>query len=136
MKTILIKILIVFALCFLVYGNVVAEEKWIKVDGGKWDPSPKMISDLKTKIEFYVRSQAKTQKSELQNWQTYTFQYQGIEERGKKYIFINALCKDFSKDRDLSKEIIYVFDGGSCYFSLKYDPKSNDFFDLIINGEA
>lgn len=58
------------------------------------------------------------------------------QEKDKKYVFINALCNQGIKNKDLSKEIIHVFDGGSCYFSLKYDPKRNDFLDLIINGEA
>ena len=136
MKTIMIKTIIGVALCLLVSAGVGAAEQWIKVAGGKWEPTPKMLLDLKTKIKAYVGGQAKADKRELQNWQTYIFQYQGHEEKGKKYIFINALCHQDIKNRDLSKEIIQVFDGGTCYFSLKYDPKRKTFFDLLINGDA
>jgi hypothetical protein len=136
MKTKILKALIWLALCLAVITTAGAAERWIKVANGKWDPNPKMLSDFKTKIETYVKSQAKAQGRELKNWKDYKFQYQGQEEKGKKYIFINALCDQGIKKRDLSKEIIRVFDGGSCFFSLKYDPERNEFFDLFINGEA
>ncbi len=124
------------AFCLFVSASVGAAEQWIKVAGGKWEPTPKMLLDLKTKIKAYVGSQAKADKRELQNWQTYIFQYQGQEEKGKKYIFINALCHQDIKNKDLSKKIIQVFDGGTCYFNLKYDPKRKTFFDVLINGDA
>lgn len=113
-----------------------AAERWIKVAGGKWDPNTEMLSDIKTRIEAYVESQAKIQKRDLKDWQTYTFQYQGQEEEGGKYILINALCDQDIKKRDLAKRIMNIYDGGSCYFILKYDPERKDFFDLFINGEA
>jgi hypothetical protein len=136
MKTIMIRTIIGLALCLFVSAGVGAAEQWIKVAGGKWDPTPKMLSDLKMKIKAYVASQAKADKRELQNWQTYTIQYQGQEEKGNKYIFINAFCDQDMRKRDLSKEIIQVFDGGTCYFSLKYNPEKKTFFDLLINGDG
>lgn len=135
MKKILLKALISLALCLAVIMDVNAIERWIKVAGGKWDPSPTMLSDLVTKIEPYVKSQAKAQGRVLKNWQDYTFQYQGQEEKGRRYIFINVLCAR-SEDQRLDKQIIVIFDGGSCFFNLKYDPLRKAFFDLFINGEA
>ena len=61
--------------------------------------------------------------------------YQGQEEKGRKFIFINALCAQ--RDRQgLDKKIVITFDGGTCYFNVKYDPGQKVFFDLFINGEA
>jgi hypothetical protein len=135
MKTKILKALIWLALCVAVITTTGAAERWIKVAGGKWDPSPTMLTDLKAQIESYVKSQAKAQGRELKRWQDYTFQYQAREEKGRKYIFINALCA--STDRHtLDKQIIVILDGGSCFFNLKYDPGQKVFFDLIINGEA
>jgi hypothetical protein len=135
MKTKILKALIWLALCVAVITTTGAAERWIKVAGGKWDPSPTMLTDLKAQIESYVKSQAKAQGRELKQWQDYTFQYQAREEKGRKYIFINALCA--STDRHtLDKQIIVILDGGSCFFNLKYDPGQKVFFDLIINGEA
>jgi len=95
----------------------------------------RMLADLKVQIESYVRSQAKAQGRELKNWQDYTFQYQGQEEKGGRFIFINALCVQGDRQR-LDKEIVIIFDGGSCFFNVKYDPLRKGFFDLFINGEA
>jgi len=77
MKTIMIKTIIGLALCLFVSASVGAAEQWIEVAGGKWDPTSKMLSNLKTKTEAYIGSQAKADKRELQSWQTYIFQYQG-----------------------------------------------------------
>jgi hypothetical protein len=135
MKRKILKALIWLALCLAVITTAGAAERWIKVGGGKWDPSPKMLADLKAQIESYVKSQARAQGRELKKWQGYTFQYQGQEEKGRKYIFVNALCA--STDRQtLDKQIIVILDGGSCFFNLKYDPGQKVFFDLFINGEA
>jgi len=135
MKTKILKGLIWLALCVAVITTTGAAERWIKVAGGRWDPSSTILTDLKAQIESYVKSQAKAQGRELKRWQDYTFQYQGQEEKGRKYIFINALCA--STDRHtLDKQIIVILDGGSCFFNLKYDPGQKVFFDLIINGEA
>ncbi len=128
-------VFILFALCLVVVTSVNAAESWIKVAGGKWDPSPQMLTNLKTQIESYVRSQAKAQNRELRQWKDYTFQYQGQEEKGRKFIFINALCRP-NHQQALDKQIIVILDGGSCFFNLKYDPKRKVFFDLFINGEA
>jgi hypothetical protein len=135
MKRIFLKDLILLPLCLAVATSLIAAEPWIKVAGGKWDPSPKMLVDLKAQIESYVRSQAKAQGRELKNWQDYTFQYQGQEEKGRKFIFINALCVQRDRQR-LDKEIIVIFDGGTCFFNVKYDPSKKRFFNLFINGEA
>ena len=135
MKTIMIKIIIGLVLCLFVSASVGAADQWIKVAGGKWEPSPKMVADLKAQIESYVRSQAKAQSRELKRWEDYTFQYQGREEKGRKFIFINAVC-GFNDQQTLHKQIIVILDGGSCFFNLKYDPSQKVLFDLFINGEA
>jgi hypothetical protein len=68
------KALIWFALFLAVITTVNADERWIKVAGGNWDPSPKMLADLKAQIESYVKNQAKAQGRELKRWQDYIFQ--------------------------------------------------------------
>jgi hypothetical protein len=135
MKPKILKVLIWLALSLAVITSVNAADRWIKVAGGKWDPGPKMLADLKAQIEPYVRIQAKAQGRELKSWRDYTFQYQGQEEKGRRFIFINALCVQRDRQR-LDKEIVIIFDGGTCYFNLKYDPSHKGFFDLFINGEA
>jgi hypothetical protein len=134
MKTISFKVLCLL-LFFALLSRAEAADRWVKVSGGSWDPSPAMLADVKAQIESYVKNQAKTQGREVKNWQDYTFQYQGQKEKGRKYIFVNALCA--STDRQtLDKQIVVILDGGSCFFNVKYDPLGKAFFDLFINGEA
>lgn len=78
---------------------------------------------------------AKLGRSPLKDWRDYTFQYQGREISGKRYVFVNALCKKMDK-QELQKNFYEVLDGGSCYFNVKYDPQKDAFFELYINGEA
>jgi len=134
MKTICF-IVICLILFLALFPRAEAGDTWVKVSGGSWGPSPTMLTDLKAQIESYVKGQAKTQGRELKRWQDYTFQYQGREEKGRKFIFINALCIQSDRQR-LDKEMIIIFDGGSCFFNLRFDPDRNEFFDLFINGEA
>jgi hypothetical protein len=135
MKTKILKALIWLALCLAMITTVAAAERWIKVGGGKWDPIPAMLTDLKAQMESYVKSQAKAQGRELKGWREYIFQYQGQEEKGRKFIFVNALCGQRER-QGLDKKIVIIFDGGTCYFNVKYDPSQRVFFDLFINGEA
>jgi hypothetical protein len=51
-----LKDLILVPLRLAVVTTLIAAESWIKVAGGKWDPNPKMLADLKAQIESYVRS--------------------------------------------------------------------------------
>lgn len=135
MRTKVSKAAALLALVITLATSVNANDRWIKVAGGKWNPTPKMLNDLKNEIESYVQSQAKAQRRELKNWNNYVLQYQGQKEKGQKFIFINALCA--KKDRQgLDKEMFIIFDGGSCYFNVKYDPYKKVFYDLFINGEA
>ena len=134
MKTIFFKV-ICLILFLALFTRAEAGDTWVKVSGGSWDPSPTMLTDLKAQIESYVKSQAKAQGKELKRWQDYTFQYQARKEKGRKYIFINALCASTDQQR-LDKQIIVILDGGGCFFNLKYDPGQKVFFDLFINGEA
>jgi hypothetical protein len=107
MKRIFLKALISVPLCLAVVTSLIAAEPWIEVAGGKWDPSPQVLADLKAQIESYVRFQAKAQGRKLKNWQDYTFQYQGQEEKGRKFIFINALCVQTDRQRLIQTQLIY-----------------------------
>jgi hypothetical protein len=74
-----LKVLISLALRLALVTSVKAAERWIKVAGGEWDPTPKMLAELKAQIESYVKRKAQAQKLKLKRWQDYTFQYQGRE---------------------------------------------------------
>jgi len=84
-----------------------------------------------------MKSQEKVFGRALKKWNTYRFQYQGQEEKGRKFIYINAFCNLYNpKGVNLEHSFVLVDDGGSCFFDLKYDPAADTFFDAFINGEA
>ena len=124
-----------FFICVAFAGVALAENKWVRVKGGSWEPTATVLADMKKALEPYMKDQAKLQARELRKWREYTIQYQGVEEKGRRYVFINALCRPDPRWK-LEDDFQMVFDGGSCYFHLKYDSTRRQFADLIINGEA
>jgi hypothetical protein len=112
-----------------------AESTWTRIEGGSWQPSDQIMSKIKANLETHMKSKESVFRTSLKKWDTYRFQYQGQEKNNRRFVYINAFC-DFDKDKNLSKVFIFVLDGGSCYFQVKYDPIADIFFDISINGEA
>ena len=123
------------ALSFAWAATAFAETTWVRVKGGKWNPGPQVLAELKARLESYTKGSAQKEGRKLKSWAEYTFQYQGREEKGTKYILVNALCY---KDQhwNLEEQMILVRDGGTCFFNLKFDPQRLRYYDLIINGDA
>lgn len=53
-----------------------------------------------------------------------------INNRGRVYLWINAIC---DPDKDWRHRLIFVDDGGSCYYRLKINLKTKQYFDIEIN---
>lgn len=116
---------------------IAEESSWTRVEGGIWRPADHILSKIKMSLEPYMRSREKRFGRPLKKWRTYRFQYQGQEEKGRKFVFINAFCDLHDLHGiNLSKNFVLVHDGGGCFFQLKYDPIEDEFFDAFINGEA
>jgi hypothetical protein len=130
-KTILILLSMLFFWCGLAF----AQEKWFLVKGGLWVPSKEALTQIKAGLEAYVKSESIAQGAPITRVDKYYFQYRGEIENGNKVIFINAMCNS-SPNWSMTDELIFVLDGGRCYFNLEYDPKKNFFYKLMINGEA
>lgn len=113
------------------------ESSWTLVEGGTWTPSDQILSKIKIHLGPYMKSQEKVFGRSLKKWSIYRFQYQGQEEQGHKFVYINAFCNLYDhKGIKLSEHFVLVHDGGGCFFQLKYDPVADKFFDAFINGEA
>jgi hypothetical protein len=65
----------------------------------------------------------------------YFRQYLAVVVNGKKTIFVNALCS-IEAGEDWRKRLIVVSDGGKCYWNAVYDPITQTFSNLVINGRA
>lgn len=119
-------------ICFTLSVAAYADNTWVKARESTWQPDNKTLTNMQHQIEKYVKNHAIKQQRELLNWSQYSFQYLAIETEGQKHILVNGLCKE-SKHKT-PDSFYLVFDGGNCYFSLKYDPASNRYSDLFING--
>lgn len=60
-----------------------------------------------------------------------------LSKKNVKEVWINALCKDYLKDmsKDWRKELIFVEDGGACFFNLRVNLKTNRFSQFSVNGK-
>ena len=58
-----------------------------------------------------------------------------LNDKGQKEVWINCFCYAGSDDR-WKTEIIYAKDGGNCFFNFKINLTTNQFYDLVVNGEA
>jgi len=105
---------------------------WFPIVGGTWSPDQVAVSQLRSTLQPYVAAQAAQQHRQLQPWSSYSFQYQGRGSAGGKFIFINAFCSP--PDAYSAKRFVRVLDGGTCYFEVKYNPKTKTFYDLGFNG--
>ncbi len=112
----------------------VAVGSWAAVPGGSWSPAPEQINEIRSSLEPFVRQEAAEQHRQLPNWSRYSFQYQGQLDDGQRVIFVNAFC--ISPPEYAQRQFVLVFDGGPCFFQVKYDPNKKRFFQLMFNGEA
>lgn len=73
----------------------------------------------------------------IQNPESYSLQFLGIEHNGRKLIYVNALCERLPEEEvEWKKHLAIVMDGGTCFWHASYDPASASFIDLEINGTA
>lgn len=100
-----------------------------------WTPGKAHILRLEGKIEAYLKKTAARRSPALwSKLSTYKRQYAGVIRNGRRMIFANFFCESFNADWKTTP--IAVADGGDCFFNVLYDPGSNTFSDLQVNGEA
>ena len=112
----------------------IAVGSWISVPGGSWVPDVGTMDQIRGSLRPCVLERAARDHRELPAWSSYTFQYQGQFEGTAKVVFINAFCGD--PPSYAAEHFVRVFDGGTCFFNLKYDPVQRRFFGLAFNGVA
>lgn len=52
--------------------------------------------------------------------------------KGEKEVWVNCFCR--ASDNRWKTEIMYVDDGGNCYFNLKINLAKKGYYDLGVNG--
>jgi hypothetical protein len=60
-------------------------------------------------------------------------QYAGFTEDGDRKILVNGFC---SAEANWQAEIVFVLDGGECYFSAVYNVDTSELENFAFNGDA
>ena len=61
-------------------------------------------------------------------------QYAGFVEDGERKIYINAFCDDLGMDWE--RDVVFVMDGGACFWQAVYNVETGEVERLTVNGEA
>lgn len=98
-----------------------------------WTPMKADISEAeKNLVAFLEKSQNPGAPEILKRIETYNRQYRGIVLDGHKLVFISFFCEP-GPDNWESGEVM-VFDGGSCFFRLRFSTETKTFSHLCLNG--
>jgi hypothetical protein len=57
-----------------------------------------------------------------------------INDKGQKEVWINFFCDDTGAEEYWKTEIMIVDDGGNCYYNLKINLDTKEYYELRING--
>lgn len=126
-----------------------ADYKYYSFDNLKrFTPSFSEISELEILLSRHIkkinsnRLNQGNQSLIHRNLKKYKRQYIGyFDEKGERVIYVKFLWKGYQYFDDNGKEIeiwktqwLEIFDGGSSYWQIKYNPDLKIFSDLAVNG--
>jgi len=57
-----------------------------------------------------------------------------INSNGEKEVWVNCFCNTWNEN--WKTNLVSVFDGGNCYFNLKINLTTEQYYELWVNGEA
>lgn len=107
-----------------------------KIDGS-WQPTTSQIETLEANLPKLstLRNAGAPNGEKIEHPEQYYRQYLAVIRAGRKLIYVNALCQvgNISYWRDHLYEIM---DGGKCAWQVWYDPVTDKFLSLSINGLA
>jgi hypothetical protein len=110
-----------------------------KTDVRSWEPRVGDIENLEANL-FQISALSQNTAGSTRHIDKpdrYFRQYLGIVQGGKKWVFINAFCWTSTDNSDESRQHLELGDdGGKCFWQAWYDPDTQRFSNLMINGEA
>ena len=110
-----------------------------KVTVQSWQPSQADLDSLERNLPQIssLRENAPGPGRHIENPEKFFRQYLAIVQSGKKQIFVNAICFDVGNySIDWRHHLQFVYDGGACFWRAFYDPTTQKFSNLMINGRA
>jgi hypothetical protein len=105
---------------------------------GAWTPTTADIAALEANLPDFLSASTdphrRTDPPIVDRLPDYMRQYLGIVVDGQEMIYANFFCT--INEMDWHTEVVFVMDGGDCFFQVTYDPQSGDFSNLSVNGEG
>ena len=104
---------------------------------GSWQPTNDDIDTIEANLHYIsdLRSFGAPNGEKIEHPDTYFRQYLAVFRGGQKRIYINAMC-DVKYSTDWRTHLAIVMDGGNCFWQAWYDPATQKFLSLMINGVA
>lgn len=97
-----------------------------------WEPTVADINDLESNLpQIAVLSEGP---EHIEHPDQFFRQYLAVVTNGWRTIFVNALCTREGHTDDWRKRLVYVRDGGKCFWHATYDPATQKFSYLEIDG--
>jgi hypothetical protein len=100
---------------------------------GGWQPTDANLKQIEEDLPEVSRLPAKNRKPDqyVVHPEQYDRQYIGVFSWGTRMVLVNAFCR---APEYWHQHVVFVFDGGSCYWQALYDPGTRRFSELRING--
>jgi hypothetical protein len=100
-----------------------------------WEPTVGDINDLESSLPQIAALSSKDPDANrhIDHPDQYFRQYIAALVGGKKLVFVNAMCT-VASDEAWRKHLVFVMDGGKCYWHATYDSATQKFSNLEVNG--
>jgi hypothetical protein len=108
-----------------------------EITGPFWTPTESQVRDLEQRLPDFLKASTEPRANLIQpKLAGYKRQYFGFTIVGTRQILLNAFCDAGGPKDYWRSQVVFVLDGGECYFQVSYDPATKSFTSFSINGEA
>lgn len=70
----------------------------------------------------------------LMKLESYNRQYIPFAKNGQRFVLVNCFCDDVKHFPKWKKQVVTVYDGGGCYFTVLINLTRKEYSNLYING--
>ncbi|MGA2832046.1 MAG: hypothetical protein ABSE55_03145 [Terracidiphilus sp.] len=104
---------------------------------GSWQPTKSQIESLEANLHHVsdLKSFGAPKSERIEHPEQYFRQYLAVVRDGQNLIYINSFCQ-IQNISNWRNHIAIVMDGGTCFWQARYDPATERFLNLYINGRA
>jgi len=98
-----------------------------------WTPSAEQIYKFEEDFRSFFRNEGALSIRITRNLVLYKRQFFGCTTNGVKTIFVNFFCEQYWRYNDdwRTKMVVSRLYSGDCFFTVRYNPLTREFFDLL-----